>query len=256
MNTTTGGLRCHNPEACCAGQKPCPSPTACGVEADALELADALDNVARNVVSDRATIQRAAEALRQQHAALSATASASQANLACAPIPGNFCNWVLKHPTPARDEDGMCVHSALMQTDDEANVLLLLAAYGIRGALVGMEDDAPALYEAYSESGNADCSAWTPTPPAGDGWLLLGVWDTEDGPYALFGREEYSIAKSVLVQHEPNIDLANLLTGYDLRDGGLSPRDRGSIERQARKKWRNILAAARKAQPNEKGFFA
>ncbi len=35
MNTTTGGLRCHNPEACCAGQKPCPSPAACGVAAHA-----------------------------------------------------------------------------------------------------------------------------------------------------------------------------------------------------------------------------
>lgn len=70
MTTTTGGVRCHNPDACCAGQKPCPSPGACGVEADALELADALDNVARNVVSDRATIQQAAEALRRQHAAL------------------------------------------------------------------------------------------------------------------------------------------------------------------------------------------
>ncbi len=33
--TTTGGLRCHNPEACYAGQKPCPSPAACGVAAPA-----------------------------------------------------------------------------------------------------------------------------------------------------------------------------------------------------------------------------
>lgn len=75
MTTTTGGVRCHNPDACCAGQKPCPSPGACGVEADALELADALDHVARNVVSDRATIQRAAEALRRQHAALQPNAA-------------------------------------------------------------------------------------------------------------------------------------------------------------------------------------
>lgn len=190
------------------------------------------------------------------NATLSAAHPAPPSNLACAPIPGNFCNWVLKHPTPARDEDGMCVHPALMQTDDEANVLLLLAAYGIRGALVGMEDDAPALYEAYSESGNADCSAWTPTPPAGNGWLLLGVWDTEDGPYALFGREEYSITNSVLAPREPNIDLANLLTGYDLRDGSMSPRDLGALNRQAREQWRNILAAARKVQPDEEGGAA
>lgn len=33
--TTTGGVRCHNPDACCAGQKPCPSPAACGVPAPA-----------------------------------------------------------------------------------------------------------------------------------------------------------------------------------------------------------------------------
>lgn len=29
----TGGVRCHNPDACKAGQAACPTPRACGIEA-------------------------------------------------------------------------------------------------------------------------------------------------------------------------------------------------------------------------------
>jgi hypothetical protein len=58
-------------------------------------------------------------------------------------------------------------------------------------------DDAPApLLEKYENGGSPWSSdtwedavkAWQPTPPEGEGWFLLTVYDTEDGPYACFAR--------------------------------------------------------------------
>ncbi|QMV54108.1 hypothetical protein [Ewingella americana] len=45
-------------------------------------------------------------------------------------------------------------------------------------------DDIQAAYEA----GEADVSAWNPTPPVGKGWFLASVHDTEDGPYSVWLR--------------------------------------------------------------------
>lgn len=45
-------------------------------------------------------------------------------------------------------------------------------------------DDIQAAYEA----GEADVSAWNPTPPIGEGWFLASVHDTEDGPYSVWLR--------------------------------------------------------------------
>lgn len=33
-----------------------------------------------------------------------------------------------------------------------------------------------------------DVRGWKPEPPAGDGWRIISVFDTEDGPYAMFVR--------------------------------------------------------------------
>ncbi len=38
------------------------------------------------------------------------------------------------------------------------------------------------------EAGEADVSAWKPTPPIGEGWFLVSVHDTEDGPYSVWLR--------------------------------------------------------------------
>ncbi|MEX3764501.1 hypothetical protein [Paraburkholderia phenoliruptrix] len=91
----------------------------------------------------------------------------------------------------ARDENGWLWHPDYPVCDEGTRADRLLEAFGIETAFVGMESDSPDFAERWHEEGLTDCSEWTPTPPAGDGWLLLEIYDTEDGPYAMFGRDQY-----------------------------------------------------------------
>ncbi|WP_318826142.1 hypothetical protein [Burkholderia thailandensis] len=88
-----------------------------------------------------------------------------------------------------RDDQGWLTHPALPLCDEDVRVDRFFKAFGIESAFVSMESDVDAeSYEQYHERADADCSAWTPTPPDGEGWALLEIYDTEDGPHALFAR--------------------------------------------------------------------
>lgn len=52
------------------------------------------------------------------------------------------------------------------------------------------EDESHPVYQSYFEAENpsGDFSAWTPESPEGDGWFMLAITDTEDGPCAWFVR--------------------------------------------------------------------
>jgi hypothetical protein len=67
----------------------------------------------------------------------------------------------------------------------------LLNAFGFESEMVLMEDDLDRedpFSVAYFEGGEADITDWNPSAPQGDGWKLVGKWDSEDGPVALFVR--------------------------------------------------------------------
>jgi len=70
-------------------------------------------------------------------------------------------------------------------------VRMFLGAFGIECCQVSMESDCDdeALRNAVW-AGEKGCGEWTPTPPSGDGWMLSDIFDTEDGPYALFIRRK------------------------------------------------------------------
>lgn len=90
-----------------------------------------------------------------------------------------------------RDDQGWLTHPTLPLCDEDVRVDRFLKAFGIESAFVSMESDVDAeSYKQYHERADADCSAWTPTPPDGDGWVPLEIYDTEDGPYALYVREK------------------------------------------------------------------
>lgn len=88
-----------------------------------------------------------------------------------------------------RDEEGWLTHPAMPAVDEDVPYDRLLAAFGIETFVRDMETDADeATAKRYFDDGHPDCSAWMPTPPEGEGWRLLEIFDSEIGPYALFAR--------------------------------------------------------------------
>lgn len=56
---------------------------------------------------------------------------------------------------------------------------------------VDFEYDAPEeLQDRWMDNGLADCTAWEPSRPDGEGWFMLGIWDTEDGPVCWWLRRK------------------------------------------------------------------
>lgn len=84
-----------------------------------------------------------------------------------------------------RDSCGMLDHPSFPVFDEDVSARLFVKAFGLEAAFALMEDDVDLdTMEAY----DGDCTAWTPTPPAGEGWLLTLIYDTEEGPCAMFVR--------------------------------------------------------------------
>lgn len=96
---------------------------------------------------------------------------------------------------PPRDKDGYTFHPDLderFHRDDMDEYLDgdKFRAAGLEIAFIEFEYDATgALQEHWEETGEADCSSWTPSIPKGDGWRLAAVYDAEDGPVALYVRD-------------------------------------------------------------------
>jgi hypothetical protein len=100
-----------------------------------------------------------------------------------------------------RDEDGWLTHPDYPVCDEGTHAGKFLEAFGIEVKFVSMDSDDPEGAERYFEAGEPDCSYWTPTQPAGDGWILLEIYDTEDGPYAMFGRDAYEVEQARKREH-------------------------------------------------------
>lgn len=91
-------------------------------------------------------------------------------------------------PAGPRDDYGHVWHPALPILDEGCSLTLLLEALGFVTAIVYMEADCADedLLDRVAEG--ESCLAWTPTPPTGDGWNLVLIEETEDGPLAAFIR--------------------------------------------------------------------
>ncbi|WP_418514773.1 hypothetical protein [Delftia sp. PS-11] len=87
-----------------------------------------------------------------------------------------------------RDDMGLGDHPELPQLDEGMKPRGFFAALGLELSHTFAEDqlDGDAL-EAMGDAVN--WTAWQPTPPQGDGWKLVAIFDTEDGPAAWWLRE-------------------------------------------------------------------
>lgn len=60
-----------------------------------------------------------------------------------------------------------------------------LSAHNLAAAFIWMENDAPGwLMEEFWKTGN--CSQWEPSGPAGGGWFVGSINDTDDGPVCVW----------------------------------------------------------------------
>lgn len=86
-----------------------------------------------------------------------------------------------------RDKYGCGYHPALPTFDEGVNGARFFAVFGIElmARMAECEMDSEA-YEVMTESAftedGPNYNAWTPAKPNGDGWCLVAVFDTEDGP--------------------------------------------------------------------------
>lgn len=100
-------------------------------------------------------------------------------------------NWkarMLDGRAPERDEMGFGNHPELPWLDEGMMPRSFFAALGLELAHTSAEDQLDGdVLGAMSEAVN--WSRWMPTAPKGDGWKLVSIFDTEDGPVAWWLRE-------------------------------------------------------------------
>lgn len=104
----------------------------------------------------------------------------------------------LIQPAPVqRDENGNWFHPELpaFAGTDEAGPNApkwedWIREQGLKVCRFDLEDEDkshPAYVNYWGDNQSADISAWNPVPH-GNGWFLLAIGDTEDGPLAWFAR--------------------------------------------------------------------
>lgn len=96
---------------------------------------------------------------------------------------------------PSPDELGFFMHPDVPGEDESDDVAALLRAMGFKSSVAsfdydGDEDDVMSWWFEQDRMNAAEMKSiierWTPTPPDDGGWILIGKFDTDDGPYALF----------------------------------------------------------------------
>lgn len=109
-------------------------------------------------------------------------------------------NLLAPEAMPPRDAEGWATHPDLDQLlrdptcpDGSVDEELYLdpdkvKAAGYTFATVALDaqaNDDDLAYQEYFTFGQG-CRLWEPDPPAGEGWRLVAVYDTDDGPAALY----------------------------------------------------------------------
>lgn len=82
--------------------------------------------------------------------------------------------------------DGIIMPAMFHYVEDEVDLTPTAKANGFDMKIIAMEDNAPDLFEEYSERGLtlADFKDWRPAAP--EGYAFGGCWDTENGPVCCF----------------------------------------------------------------------
>jgi len=95
--------------------------------------------------------------------------------------------------TVIRDPDGFWTHPHYFNPAGDSNNRSefgdWLHRHNLTYTICWMENDAsPHVIEAWT-AGHIDISDWQPSTPAGEGWFIGSIHDTEDGPVCVWLRE-------------------------------------------------------------------
>ena len=98
---------------------------------------------------------------------------------------------------PEPDSMGFFMHPDVPGEDESDDIATMIRDMGFDFSLVdfdsdGDEDDVNTwrfAHDGLTDNDMKSCmDRWSPTQPAGEGWILVSKYDTEDGPNALFVR--------------------------------------------------------------------
>lgn len=90
-----------------------------------------------------------------------------------------------------RQEDGLWYHPdmpSFTENVEQFSEWLLEQGLQIEVVKLSDEDEAHPVYANYFYAGATNVSGWNPREPDGDGWFMLSIEDTEDGPACLWAR--------------------------------------------------------------------
>ncbi len=111
--------------------------------------------------------------------------------------PGSSATWPHADPLlfaadkmPDRNSDGMVWHPDLPEGTEDESIAPYLWAMGYDASFTDFDGDAPQdLQEAFeNELDISGLGKWSPSSPAGGGWRLAAIYDTEDGPTSMWVR--------------------------------------------------------------------
>ena len=96
---------------------------------------------------------------------------------------------MMLRPAPVeRDEHGYWLHPDLEDIPVDTPLGEHPAAEGMELAFRLLHPDEGEVADRYFRQGAIDISAWEPAPPAGDGWFIVAIYDTEEGACCAFAR--------------------------------------------------------------------
>lgn len=101
-------------------------------------------------------------------------------------------NNEIKQLPVERDEYGFWTHPAWPDDGDECALpKSWFPENGLELHIVEMDGDCEdeSLMKSWFDDGDCDCNAWQPSKPAGEGWFVFSIYDTDDGPICVWVRK-------------------------------------------------------------------
>jgi hypothetical protein len=95
-----------------------------------------------------------------------------------------------------RDNYGQWTHPTFQEFIGDREGLTLnefnsfMNEHNLESCILHLETDNLVLADKYFAHGELDISDWNPNKPSGEGWFILSIHDTDDGPVCIFVREK------------------------------------------------------------------